>query len=401
MEIYLVGGAIRDQLLGLPVVDRDWVVVGASPQQMLDLGYQAVGKDFPVFLHPETHEEYALARKERKTGKGYGGFDFDVDQSVSLEDDLLRRDLTINAMAQNAKGIIIDPHGGQQDLASRTLRHVSAAFSEDPLRVLRIARFYARLSPLGFGVHAETDSLVKTMVGRAELQELAPERIWVELSKGFSSSAPQQFFTYLKQCGAIQSLLPAIQESLNVDDLLSLVEPNVEERIVAALEMGAVYSLTAEENWAILCHAVGTPGRARNLQSIPPEKLDNPLVSASNLAVNAPKSASRLAIACNVLAPSLLNVRRLRPEYTLRLLELCDAFRQSSMLDAVIRVASTLAATDPNTPTDGMQSGGYLRACYDACAAINAEEFVERGLKGPAIAEAIRSARKIAIAAIK
>ncbi len=401
METYLVGGAVRDQLLGLPVVDRDWVVVGASPQQMLDQGFLPVGKDFPVFLHPETHEEYALARKERKTGSGYGGFDFDVSQSVSLQDDLLRRDLTINAIAQTRSGVLIDPHGGQQDLISKTLRHVSESFTEDPLRVLRVARFYARLSPLGFTVHSDTGQLIEAMVARGDLAELASERVWLEISKGLSEKSPQRFFAYLNRCGAVRALLPAVDASLRNNDHLSSVESNVEKRITGALEAGLSYSLSAEENWAVICHAVGDPARAKNLQLVPPSRLENKALEACAASVSASRSASRLALAVNVLLPTVLQASTLKPEYTLRVLELCDAFRQSSILDSVTRVASSLAATDPAASVNVAQSGVFLRACYEACAAIKADEFVASGLKGEAIAKAIRTARKIAIANIQ
>ena len=206
MEIFLVGGAVRDALLGLPVHDRDWVVVGATAEEMLAQGFRQVGKDFPVFLHPQSGEEYALARQERKTGRGHQAFAFDFAPEVSLEADLLRRDLTINAMAQAADGRLVDPYGGQADVQARVLRHVSPAFAEDPLRVLRLMRFYARFAPLGFSIAAETLALCRAMVAAGELQHLSAERIWAECEKALASPAPQAFFSGLQAVGALNVL---------------------------------------------------------------------------------------------------------------------------------------------------------------------------------------------------
>jgi tRNA nucleotidyltransferase (CCA-adding enzyme) len=212
MDIYLVGGAVRDKLLGLPVSERDWVVVGASAQEMVDLGYQAVGKDFPVFLHPKTREEYALARTERKTAPGYTGFDICADPAITLEEDLLRRDLTINAMAETAQGELIDPYGGRSDLDNGLLRHVSPAFSEDPVRVLRVARFAARFAHYGFHVAHDTNALMRRMVDNGEIDYLVAERVWAELHKALASNTPARFFTVLAGCGALKTLFPEVAE---------------------------------------------------------------------------------------------------------------------------------------------------------------------------------------------
>ena len=213
MEIFLVGGAVRDQLLGLPVHDRDWVVVGATAEEMLAQGFRQVGKDFPVFLHPETGEEYALARQERKTGRGHQAFIFDFAPDVSLEADLLRRDLTINAMAQAADGRLIDPYGGVADVQARVLRHVSPAFTEDPLRVLRLMRFWARFAPLGFVIAEETLDLCRAMVAAGELRHLSAERVWAECGKTLASAAPQQFFLGLQMVGALDVLGVAVDDA--------------------------------------------------------------------------------------------------------------------------------------------------------------------------------------------
>jgi tRNA nucleotidyltransferase (CCA-adding enzyme) len=212
LEIYLVGGAVRDQLLGFPIKERDYVVVGATPEEMLAQGFRLIGKDFPVFLHPKTHEEYALARTERKTGPGYKGFSCYAAPDVSLEDDLQRRDLTINAMAQTHQGDIIDPYQGQKDLADKVLRHVSPAFSEDPVRILRVARFMARLASLGFRVASETMELMKAMVAVGEVKALVSERVWQEFSSALKEAAPQAFIKTLYDCGALKVLFPPLQE---------------------------------------------------------------------------------------------------------------------------------------------------------------------------------------------
>ncbi|VTR54754.1 Multifunctional CCA protein [Serratia fonticola] len=210
MKTYLVGGAVRDTLLNLPVVDHDWVVVGATPADLLALGYQQVGKDFPVFLNPQTHEEYALARTERKSGQGYTGFTCYAAPDVTLEEDLLRRDLTINAMARGDDGVLVDPYNGKADLDARLLRHVSDAFGEDPLRVLRVARFAARFASLGFTVAPETSALMQQMAESGELASLTAERVWKETEKALQSQSPQVYFQVLRDCGALKVLFPEI-----------------------------------------------------------------------------------------------------------------------------------------------------------------------------------------------
>ena len=217
MQIYRVGGAVRDRLLGIQVYDQDWVVVGATPEQMRAQGFQPVGKDFPVFLHPQTHEEYALARTERKSGRGYQGFAFHAAPDVTLEQDLLRRDLTINAMAEDPDGRLIDPYGGRRDLDARVLRHVSPAFAEDPLRVLRVARFAARFHHLGFTVAAETLALMAQLSAAAELADLSAERVWKELERALGEPSPQRFFDVLARCGGLDHWLPELQPLFAVD----------------------------------------------------------------------------------------------------------------------------------------------------------------------------------------
>lgn len=251
MQTYLVGGAVRDKLLGIDVYDRDWVVVGSSAEQMLAKGFVPVGKDFPVFLHPKTHEEYALARTERKTGHGYGGFQFHADSEVTLEQDLLRRDLTINAMAEDDQGQVIDPYGGRADLEHRRLRHVSEAFAEDPLRVLRTARFQARFHRLGFSIATETLALMARLSTREELQALSSERVWKETERALAEASPQQFFSSLQQCGTLGQLMPEL--SLN-------------ETLTQLLQQAAAKQLDDEVRWALLCHQIADLTELNQLQ---------------------------------------------------------------------------------------------------------------------------------------
>lgn len=256
MKVYLVGGAVRDGLLGLEIKERDWVVVGETPESLLQLGYKPVGKDFPVFLHPQTKEEYALARTERKTGKGYTGFICNADPSVTLEEDLLRRDLTINAMAQSPDGKIIDPYHGQDDLKNKLLRHVSPAFAEDPVRILRIARFAARFPE--FKVAPETLDLMRQMVQDGEVFELVPERVWKELSRALAEPAPQRFFEVLKECKADRVIIPEIIDLTNLVSSLSLTgAPHIR---FAAL----VQSLSVDEV-KTLCERLNAPNLYRDL----------------------------------------------------------------------------------------------------------------------------------------
>ena len=263
MKRYLVGGAVRDALLGLPEGDRDWVVVGAQSQELLDAGYLQVGRDFPVFLHPQTREEHALARTERKTAAGYRGFEVHADPSVTLEDDLLRRDLTINAIAQDEAGALIDPHGGQRDLADKVLRHVSEAFVEDPVRILRLARFAARFD--GFTVAIETMALMRRMVDSGEVDALVPERVWQELARGLMEATPSRMFIVLRACGALARLLPEVDRLWGVPQRADY-HPEVDTgvHLMMVLDMSARLNTNLAVRFACLGHDLGkgtTPDR--------------------------------------------------------------------------------------------------------------------------------------------
>lgn len=258
MRTYLVGGAVRDRLLGRPVVDRDWVVTGSTPAAMVDAGYQPVGKDFPVFLHPQTHEEYALARTERKSGTGYHGFEFDTSASVTLEEDLGRRDLTINAIAMTDEGDLIDPYGGADDLRSRILRHVSPAFAEDPVRVLRLARFMARFAPLGFKVADETLALMLSMVASGELDHLVAERVWQEFERALAEPAPRAFIETLCACHALPVLLPEVHSLFGVPQPPQW-HPEIDSgrHTLMVLDQACLLGPQPELRFAALCHDLG------------------------------------------------------------------------------------------------------------------------------------------------
>ncbi len=256
MKIYAVGGSVRDAMLGLDVKDRDYVVVGATPQQMIDAGYRAVGADFPVFLHPETNEEYALARTERKTAPGYAGFAFHATPDVTLIDDLKRRDLTINAMAKADDGTLIDPYGGAHDLAQKVLRHVSAAFSEDPVRILRVARFAARFQSLGFRVADETLELMRAMVASGEVDHLVPERVWQELARGLMEITPSAMFTMLHASGALAKILPEVEALfMRTRDASSAMNSSkTQPSTMPLLDLAARHSFNLPIRFAILVH---------------------------------------------------------------------------------------------------------------------------------------------------
>jgi len=310
VKVYQVGGSVRDELLGLPVQDRDYVVVGADPREMAERGFRPVGADFPVFLHPATHEEYALARTERKTGPGYRGFAFHAAPDVTLEQDLQRRDLTINAMARGEDGSLVDPYGGARDLHARVLRHVSEAFAEDPVRILRVARFAARF---GFSVAPETLALMRRMVEAGEADALVPERVWQELARGLMEASPSRMLAVLRECGALARILPEVDGSYD--------RPDVPERLAARLEHAAERGYGLAVRYALLV-------------------LDLAAGEAAALAarVNAPNECRELA-ALAIRERELAESTTLDAESTLALLERADAFRRPERLDRLLEVA--------------------------------------------------------------
>ncbi|WP_416188804.1 multifunctional CCA addition/repair protein [Neisseria sp. CCUG17229] len=338
MQIYLVGGAVRDHLLGLEVKDRDWVVVGADAPTMLAQGFQPVGKDFPVFLHPDSHEEYALARTERKTAKGYAGFAFHADKDVTLEQDLMRRDLTINAMAQDSDGLIIDPFDGQQDLSDGILRHVSPAFAEDPVRILRIARFAARY---GFAVAAETMQLMRQMVADGEVDALVAERVWQELAKGLMEQNPAKMIEVLRECGALAVLLPEVEALFGVPQRADY-HPEIDSGIhtLMVLQKAAEMGLSLPERYAALLHDLG---KAKTPPEILPKHHGHDLAGVSlvrevNERLRAPRACAELAELVCRWHIIFHQVGQLKPTTVLNTFKKTDAFRRPERFQTALNV---------------------------------------------------------------
>lgn len=358
-KTYLVGGAVRDQLLNYPYADRDWVVVGATPQLLIDQGYQQVGKDFPVFLHPDTKEEYALARKERKQGSGYHGFICDFSPDISLEEDLSRRDLRINAMAKDDEGNIIDPYGGRQDIENRVLRHISSAFGDDPLRVIRVARYAARYAHIGFKVADETMQLMQKMSVGGELQTITAERLWVEFSRALSSRSPEVFLQVLMDCGALQSLYPSWPPALG-------------PHCLQALSTAAQQDLSVEIRFAISCAEL-TEKACRELCE----------------SLRSSKAAQQLALlyAQNIPVAALAD-----PAPILTTLERFDYFRRPELLADFVTGAALLI------PEDALPKLAVLRNAAEKARQIQAATLMSQGIKGKALGEALRQARLEAIA---
>jgi tRNA nucleotidyltransferase (CCA-adding enzyme) len=331
MNIYLVGGAVRDKLLGRTITEKDWVVVGSSPEQMQAQGFIPVGKDFPVFLHPQTKEEYALARTERKTGKGYAGFSFYCGEEVTLEEDLIRRDLTINAMAEDANGMIIDPYNGQQDLADKLLRHVSPAFAEDPVRILRIARFAARYHALGFHVADETTSLMQTMVANGEVDHLVAERVWKETERALGEPHPEIFIEVLRACNALARLFPEIDALFGVPQPATH-HPEVDTGVhtLMSLQQAAALSSSTCVRFATLLHDLGkaqTPSEEWP-RHIAHENRSLPLVKQLCERIAAPKDYKDLALMVAQWHTHCHRALELKPVTLLKVLQSNDAFRR-------------------------------------------------------------------------
>ena len=405
MRIYLVGGAVRDRLLGLDVADRDYVVVGATPDEMLRLGYKPVGKDFPVFLHPQSGEEYALARTERKTGRGYHGFAFHADASVTLEQDLQRRDLTINAMAMDGDGAIIDPFGGRRDLEQRVLRHVSPAFAEDPVRVLRVARFAARYASLGFRVADETLALMRAMVDDGEVDHLVPERVWAETRKALTEPRPSAFLRVLRDCSALRIVFPEIDALYGVPQRAEF-HPEVDTGMHIELVLDMAARLAPRDDlvgWCALTHDLGkalTPKDEwpRHLRH---EHHGVAPVRALSARLKVPAEHATLA---ELVCRHHLDAHRafeLRPATVLELLEKLDSLRRPERLRHFLLACEADKRGRLGFADAAYAQAGYLRAAHAAAAAVVAAPFVAQGLSGTAIGAAMRAARVRAIETIK
>jgi len=407
METYLVGGAVRDQLLGLSVVERDWVVVGAQAETLLAQNYRQVGKDFPVFLHPDSGEEYALARTEKKRGAGHTGFSVCASPDVSLEQDLARRDLTINAIAQSGDGHLIDPYNGLADIAERRLRHVSDAFIEDPLRVLRVARFQAKLQHLGFSIADETLALMRTLSESGELLQLSAERIWREFDKALNETSPAAFIETLHRCGALQCLLPELDRRFHHSDNLPATEEKIGPRTLAALRVAALRNYSDETRWAIVLHSVDGEQRVKNLNAkvIDKRPTKGNLIDCIGQRVKAPKKNQRLAQLVNHHIDFCLRATRIKPDAIVDLLDRCDAWRRAEQFEQLLQVAEALIATAPvaQSPAQTLaeQSIALLRTAQRVCSGIGGEEFIAHGVPPQAIGESIRNARKVQIAKLQ
>ncbi len=403
MKTYLVGGAVRDRLLGFPVTEQDWVVVGATEQAMLERGFKPVGKYFPVFLHPETQEEYALARTERKTGHGYTGFSVNAAADVSLEDDLRRRDLTINAMALDEQGLLHDPYGGQEDLRLRVLRHVSPAFGEDPVRILRVARFAARYAHLGFTVAAETRELMHDMTAAGEADYLVAERVWAELVKALSERTPAAFFHELRACGALRSVFPELDALFGVPQP-EQYHPEIDTgvHVLMVLEQAARLSGKPEVRLAALLHDLGkavTPSRywpshhGHEVKGLP-------ILEAFCERLRAPKAFKVLAAHVMEYHTHCHRARELRPATLVDFLQAIGAFKPHAKLEDFILACEADARGRLGFTERDYPQADFLRGAARA-AEVDASEVTRDLPPGPQVGAAIREMRIAAVADYK
>ncbi|MBE5214902.1 multifunctional CCA addition/repair protein [Pectobacterium quasiaquaticum] len=385
MKIYLVGGAVRDSLLGLPVTEKDWVVVGATPENLLEQGYQQVGKDFPVFLHPVSHDEYALARTERKSGKGYTGFVCHAAPDVTLEQDLLRRDLTINAIARTERGDLIDPYHGRRDLENRVLRHVSDAFSEDPLRVLRVARFAARFAHLGFQIAEETMALMQTMAHEGELAYLTPERVWKETEKALGTSSPDVYFQVLRDCGALAVLFPEIDNLYGVPAPAKW-HPEIDTGIhtMMTVAMSARLSPEIDVRFATLCHDLGKGLTPPELW--PRHHGHGPagvkLVEALCQRLRVPNPIRDLAKLVAEYHDLVHTVQVLQPKTLLKLFDAIDVWRKPQRLEQLALTSEADARGRAGFEENSYPQGDYLREAFCIASQVSSANVVADGFKG-------------------
>jgi tRNA nucleotidyltransferase (CCA-adding enzyme) len=396
MQTYLVGGAVRDALMGLPVKDRDWVVVGSTPEEMLAKGFLPVGKDFPVFLHPQTREEYALARTERKTARGYHGFTFHTDPEVTIEMDLVRRDLTINSIALNADSMradghfpsenlsnsaLIDPYGGRKDIEDKILRHVSLAFAEDPVRILRLARFAARFA--GFSVARETMVLCKRMVGEGEVDALVPERVWQEISRGLMESKPSRMFQVLKQCGALERILPELARLWGVPQP-EAHHPEIDTgvHVMMVLDMAAQLNAPLPVRFACLMHDLG---KGTTPEDVLPRHIGHEVRSVDLLLevcerLRVPNDCKELAV---VVAREHGNIHRsqtLDASATLRLLERCDAIRKPQRFEQVLLACECDARGRLYKQGEAYPQAARLRSALRAAQSVATEKIAQHAV---------------------
>ncbi|WP_158966880.1 multifunctional CCA addition/repair protein [Paraglaciecola sp. L3A3] len=404
MQQYLVGGAVRDKLLGRPIKDRDWIVVGSTPAQMLDLGFQPVGADFPVFLHPKTKEEYALARTERKIGAGYTGFSCDASQEVTLEEDLLRRDLTINAMAMDDNGNIIDPYNGQTDLANKQLRHVSAAFSEDPLRVLRVARFAARYHDLGFNIATETLSLMQQMVESGELNHLTAERVWQETARALLEDHPEVYFENLRRCGALNVWFSELDILWGIPNPAKW-HPEVDTgiHIMMVLQQVAKLSDKLPVRYAALVHDLGkglTP-----IDNWPShhghEKLGLSAIRELSARLKAPNDCRELGLLVSEYHSHVHRAFDLKPSTILGMLNRCDVWRKPERFADLLLACKADARGRTSFENIPYEQADYIWQAYQAAVKVDIKLILDKGFSGAQIKKQLDQQRINVIAEMK
>jgi len=397
MQIYAVGGAVRDELLGLPVKDRDYVVVGSTPEAMSKLGYQPVGRDFPVFLHPVTHDEYALARTERKTTRGYKGFEVSAAPEVTLEQDLARRDLTINAIAKAETGELIDPYGGYRDIEARVFRHVSAAFVEDPVRVLRVARFMARFTD--FSIAPETLALMREMVGSGEVDHLVAERVWQELARGLMEAQPSRMFETLRACGALTRIMPEVDRLFGVPQ-----PPQYHPEIDTGIHVMLVVDYSAAQNcslpvrFAALTHDLGkgTTPAAEWPSHHGHEARSVGLVKALCQRIRVPNECRDLALMTARYHGDVHRAQQLRPITILNMLEATDAMRRPERFAQFLQACECDARGRPGFETCDYPAADHLRTALTAAQSVDAGSIAHNGASSD-VGERIRAARLLAI----
>jgi len=392
MKIYRVGGCVRDHLLKLPVSDIDWVVTGASAEAMLELGYKPIGKDFPVFLHPETKQEYALARSERKTAPGYHGFEFDTDPTISIEQDLLRRDLTINAMAESEDGELIDPYHGQNDLEARILRHVSESFSEDPVRVLRVARFAARYHHLGFKLAPETAELIQQMGESGELDSLVAERVWYEMSRALGEPHPEVFFQTLRDCRVLGRLFAEIDALFGVPQTAKY-HPEIDTgvHLMMALQKSAELDLDNETRFAVLMHDLG---KASTPQHILPghhghEQAGVKLVKSFCRRWRVPKAHTELALITTEYHTHVHRALELKDSTLLKLFTSTDIFRKPQRFRKMTQACLADLRGRKNFESADYPQAAFLNQLGEKLCDADLSEIMQRGLQGKELGEAI------------
>lgn len=396
LKIFLVGGAVRDELLGLPCTERDWVVVGSTENEMLSLGFQKVGKDFPVFIHPKSGEEYALARTERKTAKGYYGFKCDFSPNITLEEDLLRRDLTVNAMAMDINGKIIDPYGGQNDLQKRILRHVSPAFVEDPIRVLRVARFVAKFANFGFVIAQETIELMRMIVKNQELDYVTPERVWKEIEKSLTTNSPQEFFLALRLVSALEKIFPDLNKLWGIPQN-PVWHPEIDTGVHTMLALQKAVKLSSDPKirFAVLCHDLGKGSTKVNLlpRHYGHEQKGVDLINKWCVKYKVPNNYKNLAIKVAKWHLHSHRALELNPKTILKLFLALDAFRQPKNLENFLIACKADANGRLGKENEIYLSADFLIDIFNQIQKITAQQFISQNIFGKDLGDAIKAAQ--------